>query len=309
MSTVFSCMEQLIGNTPMLHLKRLAQQQACRAEIFAKLEFLNPSGSVKDRAALSMILDAERRGLLSSGSTIIEPTSGNTGIALACIAAARGYNLILTMPETMSQERRLLLAAFGARLILTPGALGMRGAVDEAAKLAAIIPNSFQPGQFENPANPEIHFRTTGPEIWRSLRGQVDALICCVGSGGTLSGAGRYLKKQNPSVEVIAVEPSASPLLSEGRVGPHALQGIGPNFIPDTLDRSVIDHIVTVSDEDAFAMGRTLARLEGLLVGISSGAAAHAACELARLPEYRRKRLAVILPDSGDRYLSSAMFA
>ena len=306
MSHYYTSVEQLIGNTPLFLVETNA---ATGARLLAKLEYLNPAGSVKDRAALSMIQDAEERGLLKPGGTLIDPTSGNTGIGLACVAAARGYQVILTMPDTMSAERRAMLAAYGAKLVLTPGALGMQGAVDKANELAASIPGSLIPGQFENPANPRAHYRTTGPEIWRDTEGAVDILVASVGTGGTISGTGRYLKEQKPQLRVVAAEPAASPLLSGGQAGPHQIQGIGANFIPDALDRSVLDEVVCVADQDAFAAGREMARSFGLLVGISSGAALWAARQVAARPESAGKTIVAILPDSGDRYLSSPMFA
>lgn len=306
MSHYYTSVEQLIGNTPLFLVETNA---ATGARLLAKLEYLNPAGSVKDRAALSMIQDAEERGLLKPGGTLIEPTSGNTGIGLACVAAARGYQVILTMPDTMSAERRAMLAAYGAKLVLTPGALGMQGAVDKANELAASIPGSLIPGQFGNPANPRAHYRTTGPEIWRDTEGAVDILVASVGTGGTISGTGRYLKEQKPQLRVVAAEPAASPLLSGGQAGPHQIQGIGANFIPDALDRSVLDEVVCVADQDAFAAGREMARSFGLLVGISSGAALWAARQVAARPESAGKTIVAILPDSGDRYLSSPMFA
>ncbi len=308
MSGTFSCVEELIGNTPLLRLGRFGRKQGWRAEVLVKLEYLNPAGSAKDRVGLSMIDRAEQDGLLAPGGTIIEPTSGNTGIGLSCVAAARGYRLILTMPDTMSAERRAMLAAYGAELVLTPGALGMRGAVEKAEELKNTIPGSFIPGQFENPANPEAHYRTTGPEIWRDAGGHVDALVATVGTGGTLSGTGRYLKEQNPALQVFAVEPDASPLLSGGEAGPHGIQGIGANFIPKALDRSVYDQVIRVKDADAFAFGRELVRSEGILAGISSGAALWAAGELAKQEAWAGKTIVAVLPDSGDRYLSSEMF-
>ena len=306
MSHYYTSVAQLIGNTPLFLVETNA---ATGARLLAKLEYLNPAGSVKDRAALSMIQDAEERGLLKPGGTLIEPTSGNTGIGLACVAAARGYQVILTMPDTMSAERRAMLAAYGAKLVLTPGALGMQGAVDKANELAASIPGSLIPGQFENLANPRAHYRTTGPEIWRDTEGAVDILVASVGTGGTISGTGRYLKEQKPQLRVVAAEPAASPLLSGGQAGPHQIQGIGANFIPDALDRSVLDEVVCVADQDAFAAGREMARSFGLLVGISSGAALWAARQVAARPESAGKTIVAILPDSGDRYLSSPMFA
>lgn len=309
MARIYSNIEQLIGNTPLLKLERYGKAHHFTATVLAKLEYLNPAGSAKDRAGLSMLDDAQARGLLQPGATIIEPTSGNTGIGLALVAAVRGYRLILTMPDTMSAERRGLLAAYGAQLVLTPGTLGMQGAVDKARELAASIPGSFIPGQFENPANPAAHYRTTGPEIWRDTAGRVDLFVAGVGTGGTLSGAGRYLKEQNPSIQVVAVEPDASPLLSGGQAGPHGIQGIGANFIPAALDRGVYDQVIRVRDEDAFRTGREIVRSEGIFVGISSGAALWAAGELAKRPEHAGKTIVVLLPDSGDRYLSSPMFA
>ena len=306
MAKIVHTVEELIGNTPLFHLETNPQTGA---RLLVKLEFLNPGGSTKDRAALSMVRNAEERGLLAPGGTIIEPTSGNTGIGLACVAASRGYRLILTMPDTMSAERRAMLAAYGAELVLTPGAQGMQGAVDKAQELARELPGSFIPDQFGNPANPEAHYRTTGPEIWADTDGQVDVFVAAVGTGGTISGTARYLKEQNPALQVAAVEPDASPLLSGGQAGPHQIQGIGANFIPDTLDRSIYDQVIRVTDQDALATGREIVRTEGILVGISSGAALWAAGELAKKPEYAGKTIVVVLPDSGDRYLSSAMFA
>ena len=302
-------LEELIGHTPLLELNRYGAKHQFQARVLAKLEYLNPAGSAKDRVGLSMILDAEEKGLLKPGGVIIEPTSGNTGIGLASVAAARGYRVILTMPDTMSADRRAMLAAYGAELVLTPGAQGMQGAVDKAQELARELPGSFIPDQFGNPANPEAHYRTTGPEIWADTDGKVDVFVAAVGTGGTLSGTARYLKEQNPALQVAAVEPDASPLLSGGQAGPHQIQGIGANFIPDTLDRSIYDQVIRVTDQDALATGREIVRTEGILVGISSGAALWAAGELAKKPEYAGKTIVVVLPDSGDRYLSSAMFA
>ena len=306
MAKIFHHVEELIGHTPLFHLETNPQTGA---KLLVKLEFLNPGGSIKDRAALAMIQDAEAQGRLSPGGTIIEPTSGNTGIGLACVAASRGYRLILTMPDTMSAERRAMLSAYGAQLILTPGAQGMQGAVDKAEALAKEIPGSLIAGQFENPANPAAHYRTTGPEIWEDAQGQVDALVACVGTGGTVTGTGRYLKEQNPALHVVGVEPDASPLLSGGKSGPHQIQGIGANFIPAALDRSVLDEVVRVTDAQAFQTGREMAKRFGLLVGISSGAAVWAARQLCARESFRNKTLVAILPDSGDRYFSSPMFA
>lgn len=309
MAKIYTGVEQLIGNTPLLRLERYGRKHRLSATVLAKLEYLNPTGSAKDRAALSMIDAAEAQGILQPGATLIEPTSGNTGIGLACVAAARGYSMILTMPDSMSAERRSMLAAYGAKLVLTPGKLGMQGAVDKAVELAASIPGSFIPSQFENPANPSAHYHTTGPEIWRDTDGKVDIFVASVGTGGTISGTGRYLKEQDPALQVVAVEPDASPLLSGGQAGPHGIQGIGANFIPNTLDRGVYDQVIRVRDEDAFQTGRDIVRTEGILVGISSGAALFAAGQLARQAEHAGKTIVVLLPDSGDRYLSSPMFA
>lgn len=302
---IANTMPELIGNTPLLRLERFAPG----AGVLAKLESFNPLSSAKDRAGLYMILDAEERGLLQPGAVIVEPTSGNTGVALAYIGRQRGYRVVLTMPETMSQERRSLLAALGAELVLTEGARGMGGAIERAKELLESTPGAWMPDQFNNPANARAHYETTGPELWRDTDGGVDVLVAGVGSGGTITGAGRYLKEQNPAIHVAAVEPDASPLLSGGQAGPHQIQGIGANFIPDTLDRSIYDQVIRVRDEDAFAAGRELVRTEGVLVGVSSGAALWAAAQLARQPEYAGKTIVVILPDSGDRYLSSPMFA
>ena len=308
MSQIYDSVEQLIGSTPLLRLSRLGAQQGWKAQVLGKLEYFNPAGSAKDRLALFMLNDAEARGVLKPGGTIIEPTSGNTGIGLAMVAAARGYHVILTMPDSMSKERRAMLSAYGAELVLTPGAQGMQGAVEKADALHAAIPGSFIPQQFENPMGPEAHYRTTGPEIWRDTDGKVDILVAGVGTGGTLSGTGRFLKEQNPSLQVFAVEPDASPLLSGGQAGPHGIQGIGANFIPKALDRSVYDQVIRVTDENAYEMGRAVVRREGVLVGISSGAALWAAGELARREENAGKTIVAVLPDSGDRYLSSPMF-
>ncbi|MEG1720733.1 MAG: cysteine synthase A [Pseudoflavonifractor sp.] len=294
----------LIGNTPLLHLRKFAPEGL----VLGKLECMNPLSSAKDRAALYMIQDAETRGVLKPGTVIVEPTSGNTGVGLAYIAALRGYKIILTMPETMSLERRNLLAALGAELVLTPGAEGMTGAIAKANELLATLPQAWMPGQFDNPANARAHYETTGPEIWRDTDGSVDVLVAGVGTGGTLTGAGRYLKEQNPSIKVVAVEPAASPVLSGGKAGPHKLQGIGAGFVPQVLDAGLIDRIVTVENEAAFAAVRALVKTEGLMVGISSGAAAYAAAELAKRPEYRGKTIVAILPDTGERYLSTGVF-
>ena len=306
---VYTSIAQLIGNTPLLELVNYEKKLGLEAKLLAKLEYLNPAGSTKDRAALSMIEDAEARGVLKPGAVIIEPTSGNTGIGLASVAVPRGYRVVIVMPETMSMERRQLMAAYGAELVLTEGAKGMAGAIERAEALARETPGSFLAGQFVNPANPAAHYRTTGPEIWADTDGKVDVFVAAVGTGGTISGTARYLKEQNPALQVAAVEPDASPLLSGGQAGPHQIQGIGANFIPDTLDRSIYDQVIRVTDEDALATGREIVRTEGILVGISSGAALWAAGELAKKPEYAGKTIVVVLPDSGDRYLSSAMFA
>ena len=298
----------LIGRTPLVSLSRFSAARTLQTPLIAKVEAFNPGGSAKDRVAQAMLDDAEARGLLGAGAVIIEPTSGNTGVGLALLAAVRGYRVILTMPESMSLERRRLLQAFGAEIVLTPAADGMAGAVARAEALHAALPGSLIAGQFENPANPAAHERTTGPEIWRDTDGTVDVFVACVGTGGTVSGAGRYLKAQNPAVRIVAVEPAASPLLSEGRAGAHGIQGIGANFVPETFDRAVVDEILTVTDEEAFETARALARLEGLLVGISSGAAAAAAASLAARPDMAGKRIVVLLPDTGERYLSTGLF-
>ena len=299
----------LIGHTPLLKLNRFAKENEFGADVYAKLEYFNPAGSVKDRIARAMLDDAETRGALKPGSVIIEPTSGNTGIGLAAVSAARGYRIILTMPETMSVERRNLLKAYGAELVLTDGSKGMKGAIARAEELAAEIPNSFIPSQFTNPANPAVHRDTTGPEIWEDTDGKVDIFVAGVGTGGTVTGVGEYLKAQNPNVKVVAVEPAGSPVLSQGKAGPHKIQGIGAGFVPDTLNTKVYDEIIPVENEDAFSTGRALARKEGLLVGISSGAAVWAATQLARRPENAGKVIVALLPDTGDRYLSTPMFA
>lgn len=298
----------LIGRTPLVSLSRFSAARSLQTPLIAKVEAFNPGGSAKDRVARAMLDDAEARGLLGAGAVIIEPTSGNTGVGLALLAAVRGYRVILTMPESMSLERRRLLQAFGAEIVLTPAADGMAGAVARAEALHAALPGSLIAGQFENPANPAAHERTTGLEIWLDTDGTVDVFVACVGTGGTVSGAGRYLKAQNPAVRVVAVEPAASPLLSEGRAGAHGIQGIGANFVPGTFDRAVVDEILTVTDEEAFETARALARLEGLLVGISSGAAAAAAATLAARPDMAGKRIVVLLPDTGERYLSTGLF-
>lgn len=306
---VFKTVSELVGHTPLLELTHFERAENLGATVLAKLEMFNPAGSVKDRIAKAMIDDAEQKGLLKRDSVIIEPTSGNTGIGLAAIGGSRGYRVILTMPETMSVERRNLLKAFGAELVLTPGAKGMAGAVEKAEELAKEIPNAFVAGQFVNPANPAAHEKTTGPEIWADTDGKVDFFVAGVGTGGTLSGVGKYLKKMNPAVKVVAVEPDASPLLSEGKAGPHPIQGIGANFIPETLDRSIYDEIIRVTGEQAFETGRFLARREGVLAGISSAAAVYAAAEIAKRPENKGKTIVALLPDTGDRYLSTPMFA
>ena len=309
MSRIYTAAHQLIGGTPLLELTRLQKEWNTSARIVAKLEYLNPAGSVKDRVALSMILDAEERGLLQPGSLIIEPTSGNTGIGLACVAAARGYRTMIVMPDSMSRERQLLMKAYGAQVVLTPGAEGMAGAIQKAEQLAQENPGSFIPGQFDNPANARAHWETTGPEIWNDTDGKVDAFVAGVGTGGTITGAGGYLKGKNPNIHVAAVEPADSPLLSGGKAGAHGIQGIGANFVPTVLDTSVYDEVLTVTTDEAYAAGRLLGKLEGILVGISSGAALHGAMLLAKRPEYAGKTIVVLLPDTGDRYLSTAMFA
>ena len=306
---IYHTAADLVGRTPLLELTRLEQEYGLEARVLAKLEYWNPAGSVKDRIAKAMIEDAESRGLLKSDSVIIEPTSGNTGIGLASMAAAKGYKVILTMPDTMSVERRNLMRAYGAQLVLTEGAKGMKGAIAKAEELAGELPNSFLPGQFVNGANPDAHYRTTGPEIWADTDGQVDLFVGGVGTGGTITGVGRYLKEQNPAVQVAAVEPAGSPVLSKGTSGPHKIQGIGAGFVPQVLDTKIYDEIITVENEDAFETGRAVAQQEGVLVGISSGAAVWAAIQLARRPENRGKTIVVLLPDTGDRYLSTPMFS
>ena len=309
MSNIYTSADQLIGKTPLLELTHIEREAGLPARLLAKLEYFNPAGSVKDRIAKAMIDEAEASGKLKPGSTIIEPTSGNAGIGLASVAAARGYRIILTMPETMSVERRQLMKAYGAELVLTEGAKGMKGAIAKAEELAQEIPNSFIPGQFVNPANPAAHRSTTGPEIWADTDGQVDIFVAGVGTGGTITGVGQYLKEQNPAVKVVAVEPEDSPVLSGGRSGAHKIQGIGAGFVPEVLDTAVYDEIIPVSNEDAFAAGRLVRRREGILVGISSGAALHTAVRLAKRPENSGKTIVVLFPDAGGRYLSTPMFA
>lgn len=308
MAGIYKGIEEIIGNTPLVRLENIERKQQLNAALLGKLEFLNPTGSVKDRAALSIIMDAEKRGILKEGATIIEPTSGNTGIGLAAIAAARGYQVILTMPETMSQERRNILKAYGAKLVLTEGSQGMAGAVEKAKELQQEIPGSIVAGQFENPANPRAHRETTGPEIWRDTEGKVDILVAGVGTGGTLTGTGEYLKEKNPDIQVVAVEPQASPLLSRGRTGSHGIQGIGANFVPKVLNCRAYDRVIPVGDMEAINWAKAVAKNEGFLVGISSGAAVCAAVQLAREPENKGKNIVVIFPDSGDRYYSTALF-
>ncbi|MBQ9846669.1 MAG: cysteine synthase A [Clostridia bacterium] len=305
---IYGSVAELVGNTPLLELKRFAEFNGARTSILAKLEFFNPAGSVKDRVAKNIIDDAEKQGRLKPGSTIIEPTSGNTGIGLAAIAVSKGYRVIIVMPDSMSEERRNLIKAYGAELVLTEGKLGMTGAINRAEELLKEIPDSIIAGQFENPANPEAHFTSTGPEIWEDTDGEVDIFVAGVGTGGTISGTGKYLKSMNPNMKVVAVEPTDSPLLSKGVSGPHGLQGIGANFVPETLDTDIYDEIITVSTEEAFAAAKNLAKSEGVLVGISSGAALHAAKEIALRPENDGKRIVVLLADTGDRYLSTPLF-
>ncbi len=308
MSKIKTSIDQLIGKTPLLRLERYEKAHNAGAQIIAKLEYLNPAGSVKDRVGCRMIDDAEEKGLLKPGATIIEPTSGNTGIGLCAVATVRGYRTIIVMPDTMSEERRRILRAYGAELVLTDGALGMSGAIKRAEELASEIPNSFIPGQFVNPANPEAHYLTTGPEIWDDTDGLVDIFVTGIGTGGTITGTARYLKEQNANVRIVGVEPAGSAVLSGGVAGPHKLQGIGAGFVPEVLDMSLVDEVIPVTDDDAIATGRELGRTEGILVGISSGAAAYAAAELTRRPENAGKRIVVLLPDTGDRYLSTEMF-
>ena len=309
MSKIYTSVDQLIGKTPLLELTHLEQAEGLQARVLGKLEYLNPAGSVKDRVAKAMIDDAEQRGALKPGSVIIEPTSGNTGIGLASVAAARGYRIIIVMPETMSVERRQLMKAYGAELVLSEGAKGMKGAIAKAEELAREIPNSFIPGQFVNPANPAAHKASTGPEIWEDTDGKVDIFVAGVGTGGTITGVGEYLKSQNPNVKVVAVEPAASPVLSKGVAGAHKIQGIGAGFVPDVLDTKIYDEIIPVENDDAFATGKLVGKKEGVLVGISSGAALWAAIQLAKRPENKSKTIVALLPDTGDRYLSTPLFA
>ncbi len=309
MSKVYTSADQLVGKTPLLELVHIEKAEGLEAKVLGKLEYFNPAGSVKDRIAKAMIDDAEQRGLLKDGSVIIEPTSGNTGIGLASVAAARGYRIIIVMPETMSVERRQLMKAYGAELVLTEGAKGMKGAIAKADELAKEIPGSFIPGQFVNPANPAVHKATTGPEIWEDTDGKVDIFVAGVGTGGTVTGVGEYLKSQNPNVKVVAVEPASSPVLSKGVAGSHKIQGIGAGFVPDVLDTKVYDEIIPVENEDAFATGKLIGKKEGVLVGISSGAAVWAAIQLAKRPENKGKTIVALLPDTGDRYLSTPLFA
>ena len=308
MSKIYNGALELVGNTPLVEVKNIEEELGLEARILVKLEYFNPAGSVKDRIAKAMIEDAEEKGLLKEGSVIIEPTSGNTGIGLASIAAVKGYRIILTMPETMSVERRNILKAYGAEIVLTEGAKGMKGAIEKADELAKEIPGSYIPGQFVNPANPEVHRKTTGPEIWKDTDGEVDLFIAGVGTGGTLTGVGEYLKSQNPDVKIVALEPASSPVLSTGKGGPHKIQGIGAGFVPDVLNTTVYDEIFTVENDDAFATGKLLAKKEGILVGISSGAALYGAIELAKRPENKGKTIVALLPDTGDRYCSTPVF-
>ena len=308
MSIIYNGALELVGNTPLVEVKNIEEELGLEARILVKLEYFNPAGSVKDRIAKAMIEDAEEKGLLKEGSVIIEPTSGNTGIGLASIAAVKGYRIILTMPETMSVERRNILKAYGAEIVLTEGVKGMKGAIEKADELAKEIPGSYIPGQFVNPANPEVHRKTTGPEIWKDTDGEVDLFIAGVGTGGTLTGVGEYLKSQNPDVKIVALEPASSPVLSTGKGGPHKIQGIGAGFVPDVLNTTVYDEIFTVENDDAFATGKLLAKKEGILVGISSGAALYGAIELAKRPENKGKTIVALLPDTGDRYYSTPLF-
>ena len=307
--TVYKAISDLIGNTPLVELTHIEEKEGLDSRVVAKVEFFNPAGSVKDRIAKKMIEDAEKKGVIKPGATLIEPTSGNTGIGIASVAAAKGYKAIMTMPETMSVERRNLLKAYGAKVVLTDGKTGMKGAIAKAKELAATIPNSFIPSQFENPSNPQAHYESTGPEIWKDTEGKVDIFVAGVGTGGTVSGTGKYLKDQNPNVKVIAVEPATSPVLSQGYAGPHGIQGIGAGFVPNTLDTSVYDEVFTVTNEQAYETGRLIAHNEGMLVGISSGAATYAAIQIAKRPENKGKTIVVLLPDTGERYLSTPMFA
>ena len=307
--TVYKAISDLIGNTPLVELTHIEEKEGLEASVVAKVEFFNPAGSVKDRIAKKMIEDAEKAGKIKPGATLIEPTSGNTGIGIASVAAAKGYKAIMTMPETMSVERRNLLKAYGAKVVLTDGKTGMKGAIAKAKELAATIPNSFIPSQFENPSNPQAHYESTGPEIWKDTEGKVDIFVAGVGTGGTVSGTGKYLKDQNPNVKVVAVEPATSPVLSQGHAGPHGIQGIGAGFVPNTLDTSVYDEVFTVTNEQAYETGRLIAHNEGMLVGISSGAATYAAIQIAKRPENKGKTIVVLLPDTGERYLSTPMFA
>ena len=309
MSNIYTSMEQLVGHTPLLELTHIEKDLGLKAKIYAKLEYLNPAGSVKDRVALNMILDAEKKGALKPGATIIEPTSGNTGIGLCAVAAARGYRVIIVMPDSMSMERRMLMKAYGAELVLTEGKKGMKGAIAKAQELADETPGSFIPGQFVNPANWQAHYLTTGPEIWADTDGQVDAFVAGVGTGGTITGVGRYLKSKKPDVKVVAVEPKSSAVLSTGVAGAHKIQGIGAGFVPETLDTKIYDEVIAVPNEDAFKYGRQFSHVEGVLVGISSGAALAAAIELAKRPEFAGKNIVALLPDTGDRYLSTELFA
>ena len=309
MSNIYTSADQLIGKTPLLELTHIEKQENLQARLLAKLEYFNPAGSVKDRVAKAMIDDAEAKGLLKPGSVIIEPTSGNTGIGLASVAAARGYRIIIVMPETMSVERRQLMKAYGAELVLSDGAQGMKGAIAKAEELAAVTPGAFIPGQFVNPANPAAHKATTGPEIWQDTDGKVDIFVAGVGTGGTITGTGEYLKSQNPNVKVVAVEPASSPVLSKGTAGPHKIQGIGAGFVPEVLDTKIYDEVIAVENDDAFAAGKQVGKAEGVLVGISSGAAVWAGIQLAKRPENQGKTIVVLLPDTGDRYLSTPLFA